>query len=159
VPVALALYIEHRKIFDPLPVGQKITFIEALSLDGDVFVQDSLAHKKLLLLFFTTACSHCKTEISNLNELRAKYVSDIDIVGVSLDDRQATNALKKELDLTIPILFGDNEKVRSVFKLTILPALFCIDESQILRRYSSGEHSLAFDEDLIREFIATKSIR
>ncbi len=158
VPVALALYIEHRKIFDPLPIGQKIPFIEALSADRDMHLQDSLAHKKLLLLFFTTACSHCKTEISNLNELRAKYVSDIDIVGVSLDGRQATNALKRELNLTIPIIPGNNEKMKSVFKLTILPALYCIDEWQILRRYSSGEHSLAFDENLIREFIAMKSV-
>jgi peroxiredoxin len=159
VPVVLALYIEHRRIFDPLLVGQKIPSIEALSPDGDVFVLDSLAHKKLLLLFFSTACSHCRTEISNLNELRAKYVLEIDIVGVSLDGRQATNALKEELNLKIPILLGDNEKVKSVFRLTLLPALYYIDESQILRRYSTGEHSLAFDEDLIKEFIATKSVR
>jgi peroxiredoxin len=141
-----------------LPVGQKIPSIEALLLDGDVFVKDSLAHKKLLLLFFTTACSYCRTEISNLNELRAKYVPEIDIVGVSLDGRQATNALKEELNLKIPILLGDNEKMKSVFRLTILPVLYCIDESQILRRYSTGEHSLTFDEDLIKEFIATKSV-
>ena len=159
VPVVLALYVEQRRIFDPLPVGQKIPSIEALSPDGDVLVQDSLAHKKLLLLFFTTACGHCRTEISNLNELRAKYVTEIDIVGISLDGRQATDALKEELNLKIPILLGDNEKVKSVFRLTILPALYCIDESQILRRYSSGEHSLAFDEDLIKEFIAMKSVR
>jgi peroxiredoxin len=159
VPAVLALYIEHRRIFDPLPVGQKIPSIEALSPDRDVFVQGSLPHKKLLLVFFTTACSHCRTEISNLNDLRAKYVSEIDIVGVSLDGRQATNALKEELKLKMPILLGDNEKVKSVFRLTILPAIYCIDESQILRRYSTGEHSLAFDEDLIKEFIATKSVR
>ncbi len=159
VPVVLALYIEHRRIFDPLPVGQKIPSIQALSSDGDVFIQDSLAHKKLLLLFFTTACSHCRTEISSLNELRAKYVSEIDIVGVSLDSRQATTALKEELKLKIPILLGDNEKMKSVFRLTILPALYCIDESQILRRYSTGEHSLTFDEDLMKELIATKSAR
>lgn len=159
VPVVVALYIEHRRILDPLLVGQKIPSIEALFPNGDVFVQDSLAHKKLLLLFFTTGCSHCRTEISNLNELRAKYVSEMDIVGVSLDSRQATNALKEELKLKIPIVLGDNEKVKSIFKLTILPALYCIDESQILRRYSAGEHSLAFDEDLIREFIAANSIR
>ncbi len=159
VPVVLALYIEHRRIFDPFPVGQKVPSIEALSLDEDMSGQEGIAHKKLLLLFFTTACSHCRTEISNLNELRVKYLPEIDIVGVSLDGRQATNALKEELKLKIPILLGDNKKVKSVFRLTILPALFCIDESQILRRYSTGEHSLAFDEDLIKEFIATKSVR
>lgn len=158
VPVVLALYIGHRRIFEPLPVGQKIPSIESLSPDGDEFVRDSVAHKKLLLLFFTTACSHCRTEISNLNELRAKYVPEIDIVGVSLDNREATNALKDELKLKIPILLGNNEKVKSVFRLTILPALYCVDESQIVRRYSTGEHSLAFDEDIIKEFIATKSV-
>jgi peroxiredoxin len=159
VPVVLALYAEHRRIFDPLPVGQKIPSIKALSLGGGVFVQDSLARKKLLLIFFTPRCNHCKTEISNLNELHAKYMSDIDIVGVSLDGQQATNALKEELKLKIPILLGDNEKVKNVFRLTILPALFCIDESQVLRIYSGGEHSLAFDEDLIQKFIATKRVR
>ena len=159
VPVALAVYIEHQSFFDPFPVGQKIPSIDALSTDGDMFVQNSLARKKLLLLFFTTACSHCRTEISNFNELWAQHMSEIDIVGVSLDSRQATNLLKEELNLKIPILLGDNEKVKSVFRLTILPALYCIDESQVLRRYSTGEHSLTFDENLIREFIAMKSVR
>ena len=157
--VVSALCIEHRRIFDPLPVGQKIPSIEALSTDGDVFVRDSLTHKKLLLAFFTTACSHCRTEMSNLNELRAKYEPELDIVGVSLDGLQATNALKEELNLQILVVLGDNEKMKNVFGLTILPALFCIDESQILRRYSSGEHSIAFDEDLIKEFIAMRSVR
>jgi peroxiredoxin len=159
VPLALALYIEHRRIFDPLPVGQKIPSIGALSLDGGVFVQDSVAQRKLLMLFFTTSCGHCRTEISNLNELWAKYAPDIEIVGVSLDGRQATNALKEELNLKIPILLADNDKVKSIFRLTSLPAIYCIDESQILRRYSTGEHSLAFDEDFIKDFIATKSVR
>lgn len=158
VPLVLALYIEHRRIFDPLPVGQKIPSIGALSFDGGVFVKDSLAQRKLLLLFFTTSCSHCRTEVSNLNELWAKYLQEIEIVGVSLDGREATNALKEELNLKIPILLADNEKVESVFRLTTLPAIYCIDEFQILRRYSTGEHSLAFDEDLIKDFIATKSV-
>ena len=159
VPFVSALYIEHQKMFESLPIGQKFPLMEALSPDGEVFGRDSLINKKLLLVFFTTACGHCRTEISNLNELRRKYLQEIDILGISLDNRQATDALRRELNLKIPILLGNKEKARKVFKFTILPAIYCIDELQILRRYSSGEHSLLFDEDLIKEFIATKSVR
>jgi peroxiredoxin len=155
VPVVSALYIQHRGIFDPLPIGQKIPSIDGLSSRAGVVVQDSLARKKSLLLFFTTACGHCRTEISNLNKLRLKYQQELDIIAVSLDNRQATMALEEELKLDIPILIADNRKVKDDFKLTILPVLYYIDESRILRKHSRGEHSLAFDEDLIREFINT----
>lgn len=157
LPVVLGLYVQQLGLFDPFPVGKKFPSLREFSIDKDAGILRGPSHNKLLLLFFTPECSHCRTEIGHLNELSAKYISDIDIIGVSLDDRQATDALKKELNLKIPIHLADPEKLRNVFKLSILPALFCIDESHTLRRFSIGEHSSAFDEALIREFIVSKT--
>jgi peroxiredoxin len=159
VPIALALYVQQRRIFDPPPIGQKFPLFEVLSVDGRPFVRDSVAGKKLLLLFFTTACSHCKREISNFEELRAKYMTKLDIIGISLDNIDATKALQTELNLNFPVIAGDNEKVKTLFKLNIVPAIFCFDEFQVLRRYYTGEHPLAFDENIIEEFISTPIAR
>ncbi len=159
VPIALALYVQQRRIFDPPPIGKKVSLSEVMSVDGRPFVRDSVAGKKLLLLFFTTACSHCKREIRNFEELRAKYMTKLDIIGISLDNVDATKALRTELDLNFPVIVGDNEKVKTIFRLNILPAIFCFDESQVLRRYYTGEHSLAFDENIIEEFISTPVAR
>jgi peroxiredoxin len=154
VPIALALYVQQRRIFDPSPIGQKFSLFEVLLVDGRPFVRDSVAGRKLLLLFFTTACSHCRREVSNFEELRAKYMTKLDIIGISLDNFDATNVLRTELNLKFPVIVGDKEKVKTLFRLNIVPAIFCLDESQVLRRYYTGEHSLAFDENLIEEFIS-----
>ena len=155
VPIALALYVQQRHIFDPLPIGQKVPSFAATSLDGDAFVLDRVAGRKLLLLLFAAGCNHCRMEIGNLEELRVKYENRIDIVGISLDDSNATDALRRELNVRFPILLDDNKILRRMLRPGFVPAIYCIDEFQILRHYVAGEHSLAFDDRLIEEFVST----
>lgn len=129
----------------------------AITTDGQAFVQDTADGKKSLLVFFTPACSHCRREMANLNDLLPKYADKLDILGVSLDNLESTNALTAGMNLKFPIVVVDNEKVKKTFRLNILPAFFCVDEFRILRNYYTGEHSLSADEHLIEDFISSSN--
>ena len=155
MPAAIALLVQHGSLLDPLPVGERVPTIDAMSIDGRTFVNDTADRKKLLLVFFTPACSHCRRELANLDELLPKYADKLDILGVSLDNLESTRALTTDLNLRFPIVVGENEKMKKTFKVNILPSFFCIDEFRVLRNYYTGEHSLAVDEHLIEDFISS----
>ena len=152
---ALLLYIERQWDADSLPLGQRIPSFEAATMDGGFFARDSLGDKKVLLIFFAPGCSHCRNEISNLAQLYPKYKGMVDFVGISLDSAAAVKSLARELKLDFPIVVEKDEVLSEMFKIHILPSIFCIDEFQILRGRYTGEHSLSVDEHLINEFASS----
>ncbi len=157
LPLAVALYVHLNSAFVPLPLGHKVPGLVALSTDGQVFIQDTMGSKKSLLVFFAPACSHCRRELSNLNDLLPRYKDKLNILGVSLDDLQSTRTTAAELKLKFPVVVAGNEQPQRAFKVNILPAFFCIDEKQILRNYFTGEHSVEVDEHLLEDFIFSSS--
>ena len=157
LPVVVALYLHYAFALSPLPLGQTMPPLFATSLDGQAFVQDTADGKKNLLVFFTPACSHCRRELTNLDELLPKYTDKLDILGVSLDNLESTKAVATELNLKFPVVVADKENLEEAFRMNILPALFCFDEYRSLRNYYSGEHSLAADEHLLEDFISSPS--
>ncbi len=127
----------------------------ATSLDGQAFVQDTRDGKKSIVVFFTPACSHCRRELTNLDELLPKYKDKLDILGVSLDNLESTKAMAAELNLKFPVVVADREQLDESFRMNILPALFCFDEYRSVKKFYSGEHSLAIDEHLLDDFISS----
>ena|SRR5208283_3758819 len=157
IPIAAALYLHHAFAFSPVPIGQAMPPLFATSLDGHAFVPDTIDGKKSLVVFFTPACSHCRRELTNLDELLPKYMDKIDILGVSLDNLQSTKTVAAELNLKFPVVVANREHLDGSFRMNILPALFCLDEYRTLKKFYSGEHSLATDEHLLDDFISSSS--
>ncbi len=157
VPIVVALYLHHAFGLPPLQVGQTMPPLFATSLDGQAIVQDTADGKKKLLIFFTPACNHCRRELTNLDELMPKYTDKLNILGISLDNLESTKAAVTELNLKFPVVVADKEYLDTSYKMSILPALFCFDESRRLKKFYSGEHSLAFDEHLLDDFVSSPS--
>jgi peroxiredoxin len=155
VPIVVALYLHYIFALSPLAIGQAMPSLFATSLDGQAFVQDTIDGKKSLVVFFAPGCSHCRRELTNLDELLPKYIGKLKIVGVSLDNHEATKAMATELNLKFPVVVADREHMERSFRINILPALFCIDEYRVLKEFYSGEHSLATDEHLLEDFISS----
>ena len=157
VPAAVALYFYHAFPLSPLPPGHPMPPLVATSLEGKAFVQDTMPGKKFLLVFFTPACSHCRKELTNLDELLPKYSKQLAILGISLDNLEATRTMAAELNLKFRVVVADRNRLDESYRITILPAIFCFDESRRLKKFFSGEHSPAIDEHLIEDFISSSS--
>lgn len=154
-PVVVALYLHQTFALSPLPLGQPMPPLFAASLDGQAFVQDATNGKKKLVVFFTPACSHCRRELKNLDELLPQYMDKLEILGVSLDNLEITRAAASDLGLKFPVVVADREHLDGSFKMNILPALFFFGQDQKFEMFYSGEHSLAFDEHLLEDFISS----
>jgi peroxiredoxin len=155
VPFVVALYLHYVFALSPLAIGQVMPPLFATSLDGQAFVQDTTDGRKSLVVLFAPGCSHCRRELTNLDELLPKYMGRLKILGVSLDNHESTKAMATELNLKFPVVVADREHMERSFRINILPALFCIDEYRVLKEFYSGEHSLATDEHLLEEFISS----
>ena len=156
-PAGVILYLLHSWTPTPVPLGNKMPALHLMSIDGHAFVQDTADGKKSLLVFFTPSCSHCRRELTNLDDLLPRFTDKLDILGISLDNLESTEALITEMNLKFPVVVVDDEQLEKTFKVNILPAFFCVDELGVLRNYYTGEHSLAIDEHLLMEFISSSS--
>lgn len=153
-PITMSLLIRSKLEPGPLRIGEKVPAFRMTALDGRVFTPDGSENKKILLLFFTSACVHCRREMANLEELWRKRIGRIEIVGVSLDGPRVTQALQGEMNLNMPLVVADAAELQQAIRLTVVPAMFCIDEVRILRHYYAGEHTLSFDARVVAEFAA-----
>ncbi|MGA9407829.1 MAG: TlpA disulfide reductase family protein [Bacteroidota bacterium] len=157
-PAVVALYLYYHSALPPVQIGHKMPPLPAMSVDGQPFVRDTSNGKKSLLVFFAPGCSHCRAELTNLDELLPEFKEKLDILGVSVDNLESTRALAAQMDLKFPVVIADHEQLEKNLKVTIIPAFFCIDEFGVLRDYYTGEHSLAVDEHLIEGFISSANV-
>ena len=156
MPAAIAFYVRDTSVFNPLRVGEKVPAFRVTSTDGRLFCLDSLNRKKILLAFFTASCGHCRQEIENLQALYDTYSGRLDFLGISLEGSQATKAMANEMKISFPIGIEDRGELSRSFKVTTVPAIFCIDTSGVLRFRYSGEHSLSIDRQIVEDLISFK---
>ncbi len=90
--------------------------------------------KKIVLLnFWATWCSSCKTEIPVLNALYDKYKkSGLEIIGIAIDkDKNQLKSFVKNQAIHYPIAMG-NQKIQSLYKVTGVPEFFLINRAGVI---------------------------
>ena len=153
VPVASTYFIERSQSVEPFPIGAKLPPFNARYRDGRPFVRDTVNAKKLLLICFSAYCSHCKTEIENFCLLHKKYRDQLDFAAFSVDPPASNEASSNDLHATLPLICADGRDLLILLKIVIVPSVLCLDERQVVRWRSTGEHSLQDDEKLVERFL------
>jgi peroxiredoxin len=156
LPLSLLLYLHSVVNVEPLPVGEPIPSLQLSTLQRTPVLLKTYEGKKLVLLFFTAECSHCQRELSNLEYLYEKYKEKLQVLSISHSDEEATRELISERRLSFPVLLDEKKETKQLFRMAGVPALFLVDERQILRYRRFGERSLAVDELLLNDFVSGK---
>ncbi len=95
---------------------------------GDVMLKDVLKKEKTLLVFFQTACSACRGELSFLRDNFANS-SKVEIVGISVDVRpDLVRKYKEEYKIPFVFLSDPDYTVPAAFKVTFTPAAVLLDK-------------------------------
>ncbi len=121
--------------------------------DGEKFECDSCRAKKLLLLFYSTSCPHCRTEIINLDSLYGIFSNELDVIGVCVDRFPGGAGWGDSIVPSFPVVVRNGFDLARSFKITAVPLLYCIDEGRVLRYRSSGENTFHADSLLVAEFV------
>jgi peroxiredoxin len=112
-------------------VGESAPDFELRSLDGRMMQLSNLRGKPVLLNFWATYCAPCRLEMPWLAELDQQYrPRGVEIVGVSLDDPGAEQAVSKfiaERGVHYPILIGNSSVADIYGGVRFMPQSFFID--------------------------------
>jgi peroxiredoxin len=114
--------------------GSVAPSFKAVSLDQKVINSDSFRGKNVLLTFWATWCIPCINELPLLKEIYSKYKKDgLAVISVSLDsDSLQLVKFIKEKKLNWIHIFS-NKKMRNLYHINPIPAVFLIDEKGIIR--------------------------
>lgn len=99
-----------------------------------------LQGKTTVVYFFAPWCTICRYSMPNLEA--ALVDSDINAIAIALDyeNQQAVSDFMTDLNLTMPILLGDN-KTQSNYKISAFPTYYIVNEQLQISARSVGYSS------------------
>jgi peroxiredoxin len=129
--LVLVLAHENRQLKQPpgaavetaLAVGRAVAPLQLRHLDGfEETLAPRAAGKDRLLLVFTTTCAACQANQPNWRALQERAGGSVDVVGVSLDDLEATRTYQRAHRLSFPVTVPvDPQQLTDALAVTAVP--------------------------------------
>jgi thiol-disulfide isomerase/thioredoxin len=117
-------------------------------LDGKPLTLADSHGKVILLNFWATWCGPCREEIPDLIELQRKYKDRLQIIGISVDDDDAS-AVKKVVDATginYPVAMASAEVRMAYGGIGALPTSFVLDsEGRVVQKHEGLRDPLLYE--------------
>ena len=118
-----------------MKAGDKAAVIESKALDGSPRRIDYPKGKITVLLFFMSSCHVCHGMIPEWNRAYERRTSDVDIVGIMVDEAPAEYLTK--LDIHFPIVRAPLG-VRDQFKIFQVPQTMRVSAGGIVEDIATG---------------------
>ena len=117
-------------------------------LDGKPLTLASTHGKVVLLNFWATWCGPCREEIPDLIALQAKYKDSLQIIGLSVDDDDAS-VVKKVVDQTginYPVAMSSADVRMAYGGIGALPTSFVLDsEGRVVQKHEGLRDPLLYE--------------
>jgi thiol-disulfide isomerase/thioredoxin len=123
-----------RLVRNPSPVPA----FSARDLDGNTIKTASWPGKVTILTFWATWCPPCREEIPELIALQTQYASQLQIVGISVDEGapERVKQFAKRMGINYPIVMATDELVGKFGGVPALPTSFVIDrDAKIVQKH------------------------
>lgn len=140
LPIGIYLYIQNKWIVEPLSLGSKIPSAIITTLDGTYVNIDSLITQKTIIVFFSTTCPHCKSELKILDSLHQLFKNKFEIIALSLSPKSETKQFLSERKIPFATYIDNKNEAKIQFRVIPIPAMFFIDKQKRLVKYQAGEY-------------------
>lgn len=124
-------------------------------LQGKVQRLSDYKGKWVLLNFWATWCPPCLEEIPDLVDMHNAHVAkDFAVIGVAMSSsRESVDVFAKQMDISYPIVMGDNKLAAQIGKVEALPTSYLYDPTGKLVSYQAG----LITREAIENYISSKS--
>lgn len=106
--------------------------------DGKIINLSDYKDKIVVLDFWATWCPPCREGIPDLIELKNKYGTDIEIIGISVDTDSKDEVIPfmKEYGINYPVVYGNMSVYQQYGEIRNIPTSFIINkEGKIFKKY------------------------
>jgi peroxiredoxin len=150
-PIALSWFFYKQSPTDSFPLGTQLPSLTVSTLNGTRFSLNYQG-KKHILIFFTSECLSCRSELSNLDLLYTQFKSQVEFFAISLSKKEKTKILFSSEKYSFPFFLWKRTALKDSMKIVDIPTIFFIDEQRIIRHVYVGDRTLKEDKTLIRKF-------
>src|SRR6267378_5071466 len=125
------------------------------SIDGKPLTLASAHGKVVLLNFWATWCGPCRAEIPDLIALQQKYKDQLQIIGLTVDDDDASMVKQVVADehVNYPVAMASPEVRLQYGGISALPTLFVLDAQGRIVQKHEGLRNPALYETEIRALL------
>ena len=124
-------------------------------LKGNTVSLDDYAGKVVLVNFWATWCAPCIREMPDLVKLSENYKDqDVEVLGIVVSSpEQHVRRMAKDLKISYPVLFGDEETAMKFGGFTSIPKTFVINGRGEIVEDVTGMQSYEAFEKLVQRHI------
>jgi peroxiredoxin len=140
--------------------GKPAPEFELTDLDGKSVKLSDYRGKAVLLNFWATWCSPCKTEMPWFVDLQQRYGADgLQVIGVAMDDAGKDDIAKfaQEMKVNYTVLLGKNAVAEAYGGVEFLPTTFYIDRKGNIQERVFGLADRKEIEDNVKKALASSA--
>ena len=157
--VAVAIRHGNRRT-EPVEGGKAVTHplvpdFTLTDLNGKTLQLSRYRGKVVLLNFWATWCSPCRSEIPRFVELQNKYDKEgFEVIGISLDDDpKLVRAFCEQFRMNYPVALGDAKLAEQYGGILGLPVSFLIGRDGRIYAKHAGEADISLIEREIHSLL------
>lgn len=122
------------------------------------FQPEKVINKKWIAVIFKTACPHCKYILADLSGIYSNNtIKEFEIYAISTSSKENTDEFLSNYEIPFPIIYA-NEELREQLKVRSVPAMFFIDENNMVKHKMVGRKSKQFLEEVLSEYFESGKI-
>lgn len=133
---------EEAKISSSVNTGQKAIDFTLRDLKGkEVNLFKDFANKKVIILVFsTTWCPYCISEIPNLKNVYKNYKNrGLEVIHIDVSETpDRVSSFVDKYKIPYRVLLDEKGKVAQIYKVVGVPTTFILDKNKIIHTRHSG---------------------